>query len=208
MIRVNVRTLAVDRTPPPKHIVKLGAEALRNLQSALSTMPEDLIDLEWWPGVNNDFEYNSLIEALGAEILTPDVETKTVFVSHAIITKPPEQLAEELAIAKQLAKQRVAELAYEHEINHPIINTDSASQARINGCVVAVTLKPERIINFLASDGSWVALDKAAVEHTADLVIDWVQACFDNRELLGNAVDLCADMPALSALDLDLGWPT
>lgn len=78
MIRVNINTLVADREAPPANVIGLGVGTLRNLQSLLDPVPDNVLGFEWWDMVDNTADFDSRTHVKGLENLTADAGTRKV----------------------------------------------------------------------------------------------------------------------------------
>lgn len=90
-------------------------------------------------------------------------------------------------------RQRAYELEVDGmELNGTKLSTGRDDQAMLSGAVNFLTLNPQATIDWQASDGSFVSLNKAQVEGIASAVGTHVQAHFTRRKELSEEL---ADVP-------------
>ena len=107
-----------------------------------------------------------------------------------------ENIAAKRAELEAYIRQRAYELEIEGvEFNGSIIATGRDDQAMLSGAVNYLTLNPEAIINWQGVDGTFVSLNKAAVEAIASAVGAHVQAHFTRRKELSEEL---AEVPDTS----------
>ncbi len=95
-------------------------------------------------------------------------------------------------------KQRAYELETEGlDINGTMVATGRDDQAMLSGAVNYLNLNPEAVINWQSADGSFVTLNKAAVDAIASAVGAHVQAHFTRRK------ELFEELAETSDRDLD-----
>ena len=84
MIKVNTKTYAALREPLPRKLKGLTEQTLQNLQTELNPVPEDLIDIEYWPENHINVDYDPAISKITGETLEADSDTKQVNVTPII----------------------------------------------------------------------------------------------------------------------------
>lgn len=94
------------------------------------------------------------------------------------------------------------------------ISTDAQTQAKLSGALQLVQSDDTVLIDWKASDGSWVQLNAASVTSIAVAVGSHVQACFTREKELHISVDNAIDSDALNLIDIEAGsvdgvgsWP-
>jgi hypothetical protein len=107
---------------------------------------------------------------------------------------------------KIMIKQEVTKKRYQIETNHPVLDTSRQSQAMVNSAWSAVQLNPSLIIDFKQKDGSWVQLDKTAVEAIAAQVVNHVQMCFSKEKELHTLIDSATTHEEINAIDIVDCW--
>jgi hypothetical protein len=202
LIKVNINTLEATRGPVPKHIRKLKAETLQNLQTELDPIPVGLIDLEWWPSVDVVPAFNPLTEVVDGEVLTADPDVKTVLVAKIVRPMTVEEsvgvLAGRLADLSQLRHgKEVAGIL----IGEDAVDTDTLAQQRVAAVWIAMQIDPNREIDFKGKDGKFKKLKKGDIDVISSAIVNHVQACF-TRE-----AELIAALGADITTDITVGWP-
>lgn len=133
LIEVNTQTLETTRGPIPKNIIGLKPESLQNLQTELDPVPEDLLNREWWPEVVEPQTLASS-EKFGAEVLTPDTQTKTVKVSRIVEQKTTEDIENErLSVRMEVVNLMIEKQAAGVTYNGMPIATDGNALAQMVG---------------------------------------------------------------------------
>lgn len=87
--------------------------------------------------------------------------------------------------------------------NDTKLDTSDASQAKIVGLALLVSLEPEYTCDWKGADGDWVSLDAQAALGIATAIRAFIQGCYDWERAPSAAVDdgiFSEDM-------LDEGWP-
>lgn len=117
----------------------------------------------------------------------------------------------EVPYLKEKRKQEVADLRKQKEISGidvsgSKIKTDKESQSSLVGAYVRLQQFPDAKIDWKA-DGSWVQLDKVAVDTMAALVGSYVQACFSAEKAHCDAIDKLKTFKKLVEYDITTGWP-
>ena len=108
---------------------------------------------------------------------------------YPVIDKTKEQLAEELAGAKEAKLAELANARWEQETggltlpDGTVIKTDRESQALLTGAALKAMQDPEYSCWWKSGD-DWVRLDASAILAIADAVRTHVQACFDRERQL------------------------
>jgi hypothetical protein len=109
MIKVNIKTLTATREPIPLALIGLSAETLRNLQTELNPVPAEFKDIEFWGETDATPAFDNATHTFdGTEILTVDIETKTVIVTKGIRAKTEDEL---IAERKALVPQTITRVA-------------------------------------------------------------------------------------------------
>lgn len=88
------------------------------------------------------------------------------------------------------------------------INTDENGQAKLTGAVMLFDKDPTlAAVDWEAQPGVWVTIDQATAEALGVAVGRHVQACFTHARQLSEAIASATDAAALSAIDINAGWP-
>lgn len=122
---------------------------------------------------------------------------------YPVIDKTKEQLAEELAGAKEAKLAELANARWEQETggltlpDGTVIKTDRESQGLLTGAAFSATLDPETPIEWKGANG-WVVLTSQQVLQIAGLVRQHVQGCFSRERALSAQVEAIAQDEALS----------
>ena len=117
-----------------------------------------------------------------------------------------------LAFVRAAKKEDATDLRWQREtggISLPDgtrILTAVEDQNRIATAIQGMRDKGLTEVDFKAATG-WVTLTLEQIVVIAGLVTAHVQACFSRERALHEAIDACADLNALNAIDLDAGWP-
>jgi hypothetical protein len=150
-------------------------------------------------------EYNIDTEKL--EENTP-VEVDGVYGrSYTKVAKTPEETLYELDKIKSKRKEELAAKRFEIETTHPSLDSTPSGQARFASMWIAAQINPATSIDFKGKDG-WSKLTKADIDSAASAVIDWVQACFTNEQVLNTAIDSATTVTEVAAIDISSGWPS
>jgi len=88
-------------------------------------------------------------------------------------------------------------------VNGVDIDTDDASQIRINGAALSAMIDPEYTVDWKSADGTWVSLNAAQIIEMAKSIRNYVQACYDRERELEELVEAGTFELAM----LDEGWP-
>lgn len=107
MIKVNINTLEAIREDIPQALVGLSDHSLRNLQSVLSPIPVEFLDIEFWPPVDVEIVVGA-DEKIEGENLAANAMTKTVNVTPVLVPKTSEDYAAEASIRLEATKQECA----------------------------------------------------------------------------------------------------
>ena len=118
-----------------------------------------------------------------------------------------------LVLARNKA-QRLSELeAYRYEketagitVNGALIRTDEYSQGKINGAWSTAQINPAVLIDFKGVNG-WVKLNAAEITAIAEAVSIHVQSCFSTERIHSDAIAALETSEAVTAYDLNTGWP-
>ena len=110
--------------------------------------------------------------------------------------------------------QKLSELAayrYEKEtagitVNGALIRTDEYSQGKINGAWSTAQINPAVLIDFKGVNG-WVKLNAAEITAIAEAVSIHVQSCFSTERIHSDAIAALETSEAVTAYDLNTGWP-
>ena len=104
MIKVNILAEPpfAYRDPIPDELKGLSNSTLQNLQTELNPVPQEFVGVEWWIENYENTPHDTETHKYGAEILTPDVATKTVNISYEIVALEPSVIATNLQNAKDI----------------------------------------------------------------------------------------------------------
>lgn len=86
------------------------------------------------------------------------------------------------------------------------ILTGITDQNRISTAIQGMRDSGITTVDFKAASG-WTTLSLEALTSVGGLIAAHVQACFSRERELHEAIDACATLDDLNALDLDEGWP-
>ncbi len=92
--------------------------------------------------------------------------------------------------------------------NSMSLATDSESQTKYVGAVVAAQLSPLISLQWKLADGTFVTLDATAITEIAMAVRAHIQACFDREAQLLAEIETSTNKTELDAIDINVGWPT
>lgn len=87
------------------------------------------------------------------------------------------------------------------------IKTDEDTQRKITGAYVQATRDSGFVVKWKVAPGVFIDLDAAAIIAIGDAVTAHIQACFANEAALTAAILAAGDVAALSAIDIESGWP-
>lgn len=104
-------------------------------------------------------------------------------------------------------KKEAASIRYQHEVNHPTLDTSRDAQGLITGAWATCQMNPDAVIDFKATDGSWSQLTKTEIDPLALAVTSWVQACFSHEKTLCDLIDAASTKEEVDSVDLNEGWP-
>ena len=99
MIKVNTQTNTASREAIPANLLGLTNHTLSNLQTELNPVPADLVNIEYWGETLVDQSVTAT-QKFGSEVLTVNTSTRSVDVSHSILDKTAEDLANDAAQAQ------------------------------------------------------------------------------------------------------------
>lgn len=116
---------------------------------------------------------------------------------------------------EQLRQNKLVELAnkrWEKETGGTTFNgmplaTDTVSQTKYVGAVVAAQISPLMTLKWKLSDGSFIDLDATTITQVAMAVRSHIQACFDKEAEYIELIKLAANQEDLDAIDINIGWP-
>lgn len=112
---------------------------------------------------------------------------------------------------KEQKLKDLADLRYQKEVAGIVLNdiqikTDRESQALITGAYSYSMINPDALIDWKASDNTWVQITAETIKAIAQAVAEHVQACFSNEKVLAEQI-IAAEEDELEAIDLNVGWP-
>lgn len=116
---------------------------------------------------------------------------------YPVIDKTKEQLAEELAGAKEAKLAELANARWEQETggltlpDGTVIKTDRESQALLTGAAFSLYADPTARVEWKADKGKWVDLDAKQVLMIAGAVRAHVQGQFSKERALSEKVNAC-----------------
>jgi hypothetical protein len=163
--KVNLATMTAVREAVPAELRGLLPDTLRNLQQALDPVPEHLVGIEYWPGVDITPQHNPETEALGDETLTCDPESKSVLVKRAVVPIPAAEVKARLdavkaAHMKQIEDTIVAVYAKPTTLAREYLLREGEAQAYVDSGYTA-DVDPDGLLKGFAIE-SGMALDAAA----------------------------------------------
>jgi hypothetical protein len=114
MIKVNTQTNTASREAIPANLLGLTNHTLSNLQTELNPVPADLVNIEYWGETLVDQSVTAT-QKFGSEVLTVNTSTRSVEVSHSILDKTVEDLADDAAQAQAELDQLAANARIERD---------------------------------------------------------------------------------------------
>lgn len=142
---------------------------------------------------------------------TPIEDTLSDATENGVTTTVAQQVAGILEDGKTQMIGQLAAYRYDKEVagidaDGTIVKTDRETQATINGAYTASLINPSIVINWKASDGSWVQLNAAQISALASAVITHVQSCFNKEQSIGTTITGSTTLAQLRAIDFDTLW--
>jgi len=202
MIRVDINTLVADRTPIPDNLIGLDDDTLKNLQSILDPIPDNVLGYAWWDEIDDTPSFDERTHTKGAETLTPDDQTKRVSSVCALDDVPLDDVT---ALAEKEVMNKMNEiLAQPIDIGGGFISNLRELQANRDlfddGGPGSINFKhghksltgPEK-----ATIKAMIRTRPQAVHNRADDILTLIGV-----ELTGSAKVAVLDS------EIDLGWPT
>ncbi|MFT4099003.1 MAG: DUF4376 domain-containing protein [Rhodoblastus sp.] len=118
----------------------------------------------------------------------------------------------ELPYAKSTVLRDLANLRWRREVAGTLaegmaIPTDATAQSKFAGAVMAAMLDPAYVVTWKLAYGNFVTLGHDQIVAIAQAVRAHVQGCFDHEATLSAQVEAAATPAALSAIDIEAGWP-
>lgn len=141
MIMVNINTLTATRASIPQNLQGLSKNDLNNLQTALTPVPSEFKDIEFWDEVDQTLFYDVTTHVLdGTESFTCNADAKTVAVIRGIRAKTQEELYAdiEIKIAEWKASRSIAVANIKVIVNDMEFDGDEVSQTRMTRAIVSM----------------------------------------------------------------------
>lgn len=94
-------------------------------------------------------------------------------------------------------------------IDNLVYATDRESQIKYTAIAVAISQADPQTwsVNWKTSDGQFVTLNSAQMMYRTNIVMGYVQGCFNREYALQSEIDACSTVEELLLLDIDSGWP-
>ena len=90
--------------------------------------------------------------------------------------------------------------------NYGRVLTSIEDQNRIATAIQGCTSANIQEVDFKGADG-WVSITRETLTQISVLIAEHVQLCFTRERELHEAADACTDVPALAAINIEVGWP-
>jgi len=130
-----------------------------------------------------------------------------------IVYQPCELIEYDFEQAKNIVKDKITEIRFEHESSNIIYNginisTDRESQSMLTSTYVLMLQDNNRVIRWKCGQ-EWIDLDFATINSLIQVISTYVEDCFNNEETLYNEVINIADNDWASLININLnsGWP-
>ena len=217
MIKVDIVTLVASREPIPGNLKGLSNETLRNLQTEINPIPDNIKNIEYWPTEHEPQVYDHETQQLGAEILTAKPLTKTVLVSREVINLSQPQMARRLTSRVDEAKNIIlARQKMESEKGTNVggfeVGTDVDAMAGliifnlglVSGRDNANTLRKINI------KGKSITANAALIADLIGGIDDHRQACHDRGYEISAMVSAASTLNEVDTTmenELNIGWP-
>lgn len=185
MIKVNISTDAMNREPIPAALHGLNEETLKNLQSELNPVPNEFLDIEFWPEVATEpnLEKN---EKLGSEILTLDKPNKRVLVSYNVEQKTQQEIEAEIEVSKSKIQSQIQE------------RLDSFAQGKLyNSCLSCCSYKDDSNPEFASEAAHMISLRSSTWSTAKTIYADVIAGL---RDIPDDITEIEAELPALEWL--------
>ena len=212
MIKVNTSTLAVIREAVPANIRGLDTYTLNNLQTELNPVPHDLVDIEYWDENPVATAFNAETQKLGDEILTIDVPSRAVDVSHAVVALTAQEIDDNLSRAKsekisELDSLFIAKRDGGVVVDGDNVKTDRESIGTITSAASLMGRNPTETIMYKL-DNAWKRLSKLEVDALQDAVWMHVKNSAQAASDHGAAINALTTLQGISDHDISIGWPS
>lgn len=141
--------------------------------------------------------------------MTNDWSEYQAWVALGNTPAPAHTLAELIdAALRALADRRWRAETGGISVNGLPVATDDKSQAKLVGACLAATLDASYSVQWMIADRGFVTLDRDQIIAIAQAVRTHVQSCFDREAALAEEIQAAPDEQALSAIDIEGGWPS
>lgn len=109
-------------------------------------------------------------------------------------------------------KRQVTNLRYEKEtqpitVGGKLLNMDRVSQAMLGNAVAYLMLDPSARIDWKNDDGSWTSKDQSEVNAMGLAAGRRVQSMFSAERAHHDALNAISTLSAMSAYNINAGWP-
>lgn len=116
----------------------------------------------------------------------------------------------DLATAKAIKKSQLAEKRWAVEtggmtVSGMTVSTDRDSQGLVTGAAFAASLDDTYTVKWKTA-GGFIDLDAAGIIGVAQAIRAHVQGSFDHEATIEAAIDACATVAELDAVDINAGW--
>lgn len=192
-------TLGVDFSAPERVILENGdiVEAAGTYQA----FNDGSMVVERWiesnPTTKIDTKIGEIIEFR---------ENKTVVVYQYSLPEP-ENLKEHLK-SKLAEKRWIAETAG-ISIDGLVYSTDRESQIKYTAIAVAISQADPQTwsVNWKTNDGQFISLNSTQMMNRTNIVMEYVQGCFNREYAIQLEIDACSTVEELLLIDINSGWP-
>lgn len=115
---------------------------------------------------------------------------------------------------KEHLKSKLAERRWTAEtagitIDNLVYATDRESQIKYTAIAVAISQADPQTwsVNWKTSDGQFVSLNSTQMMTRTNIVMGYVQGCFNREYVIQSEMDACSTVEELLLVDINSGWP-
>ena len=94
-------------------------------------------------------------------------------------------------------------------IDNLVYATDRESQIKYTAIAVAISQADPQTwsVNWKTSDGQFVSLNSEQMMYRTNIVMGYVQGCFNREYAIQSEIEACSTVEELLLVDIDGGWP-
>lgn len=156
MIKVNIQTLDAEREPIPVNLRGLDDSTLRDLQTALDPVPDEFLNIEYWPSSYTPSALSG--NYVTGETLVADAATKTVVVTDVLTDYTAAELATQAAAGQEALIESLKAVIQGHldtQAQNPAYDYDNMLSLSTYATSLTPRLAAEGLAGIVFRDACW-----------------------------------------------------